>query len=96
MVRQKKKSPPNEAQAWWEKVLDKIVCQENFKWSIFPLVIYVVLLFLSVYIPANIPEQPDIADILFEAFYGALPFVIAIGSLFYSIHLFNPFKRGIL
>ena len=49
-----------------DKVLDQITRRENFKWSIFSLILYTVFLFLAVYIPANILACPDIADILFE------------------------------
>ena len=81
MARQKKRYPPIEGQTWWEKVLDRMTRPENFKWSLILLVMYTVLLFLSVYILANILERPDIADILFDTGYRALPLVIAVAFI---------------
>ena len=77
----KKQYPPIEGQKWWEKVLDQITRRENFKWSIFSLILYTVFLFLAVYIPANILARPDIADILFDTGYRTLPFVIAVAFI---------------
>ena len=66
MKRQKKQYRPIAGQIWYEKVLDWITREENFKWLITGICLYVVLMLLGTYISANILNQKDVADAFFS------------------------------
>ena len=87
MKRQKKQYRPIAGQIWYEKVLDWITREENFKWLITGICLYVVLMLLGTYISANILNQKDVADAFFKVWRVIFPVVVA-------IVLFNPLSTA--
>ena len=87
MKRQKKQYRPIARQIWYEKVLDWITREENFKWLITGICLYVVLMLLGTYISANILNQKDVADAFFKVWRVIFPVVVA-------IVLFNPLSTA--
>ena len=74
---QKKQYRPIAGQTWYEKVLDWITREENFKWLITGIGLYVVLMLLGTYISANILNQKDVADAFFKVWCAVFPVVLA-------------------
>ena len=77
MKRHKKQYRPITGQTWYEKVLDWITREENFKWLITGIGLYVVLMLLGTYISANILNQKDVADAFFKVWCAVFPVVLA-------------------
>jgi hypothetical protein len=75
MKRQKKQYRPIAGQRWYEKILDWITREENFRWCIVGIVSYVVLLAVGGDISANVMNRPDIADIFMNLWFHFLPVV---------------------
>jgi hypothetical protein len=75
MKRQKKQYRPIAGQRWYEKILDWITREENFRWCIVGIVSYVVLLAVGGDISANVMNRPDIADVFMNLWFHFLPVV---------------------
>ena len=57
--------------------MDWITREENFKWLITGIGLYVVLMLLGTYISANILNQKDVADAFFKVWCAVFPVVLA-------------------
>ena len=87
MKRQKKQYRPIAGQTWYEKVLDWITREENFKWLITGIGLYVTLMLLVTYISANVLKQKGTVDVFFKVWLAVFPVVVA-------IVLFNPLSTA--
>ena len=84
---QKKQYRPIAGQTWYEKVLDWITREENFKWLITGIGLYVTLMLLVTYISANVLKQKGTVDVFFKVWLAVFPVVVA-------IVLFNPLSTA--
>lgn len=87
MKRQKKQQYPIAGQRWYEKFLDWITSEENFRWSLILLGAYVAILLFGVYILANILEWSDAADMFLDVWIFILPLVAIMAMI-------NPWAEG--
>lgn len=80
MKMQKKQYHPIAGQTWYEKVLDWITREENFRWLLTGIGAYAAFLLLGVYISANLLNQPDIADIVLGVWFRVFPVVVVVAA----------------
>ena len=81
MARQKKQYRPIAGQKWWEKVLDWVTRDENDKYPLLFLALYLLLLIISVYITANIMENFALSDRIFYAWNLGFPPLVVIAFI---------------
>lgn len=81
MKRQKKQYRPIAGQTWYEKVLDWITREENYRWSAIWIGVYGVFLLFAVYISANLLNRPDIANFLLKIWLGIFPVVVVAATV---------------
>lgn len=87
MKRQKKQRHSIAGQRWYEKILDWITSEENFRWSLIFLGAYAAILLFGVYILANILEWSDAADMFLDVWIFIFPFVAIMAMI-------NPWAGG--
>lgn len=81
MKRQKKQYHPIAGQTWYEKVLDWITREENFRWLLAGIGAYAACLLLGVYISANLLKGPDIADLVLGVWFRIFPVVAVVAAI---------------
>ena len=81
MARQKKQYRPIAGQKWWEKVLDWVTRDENDKYPIIFLALYLLLLIISAYITSNIMENFALSDRIFYAWNLGFPPLVVIAFI---------------
>ena len=81
MKRHKKQYRPIAGQTWYEKVLDWITREENFRWLLAGIGAYAACLLLGVYISANLMNRPDIADLVLGGWFRIFPVVVVVAAI---------------
>ena len=81
MARQKKQYRPIAGQKWWERVLDWVVRDENSRYPILALFLYVLFLGISAYITSNIMEDFALSDRIFYIWNFGFPPLVAIAFI---------------
>lgn len=81
MKRQKKQYRPITGQTWYEKALDWITREENYRWTAVGIGAYGVFLIVGVYLLANILARPDIASIFLRVWFWISPAVIVVALI---------------
>lgn len=81
MKQQKKQYRPIAGQTWYEKVLDWITREENYRWSAIWIGVYGVFLLFAVYISANLMNRPDIADLVLGVWFRIFPVVVVVAAI---------------
>lgn len=79
--RQKKQYRPITGQKGYEKLLDWMTREENFRWSMIGLAGYAVILLVGVYIPTNIMNRPDVGDVFMEVWRRLFPLAVVLAMI---------------
>lgn len=81
MKQQEKQRHSIAGQRWYEKLLDRITSEENFRWSLILLGVYVAILLFGTYILANVLEWFDISELFFNVWSLTFPLVALVAMI---------------
>lgn len=81
MKQHKKQYRPIAGQTGFERILDWIAREENFRWTLIGIVLYAALMIIGTYISANVLKQTDMADAFFKMWFAFFPAVAAMALL---------------